>query len=234
MYEHEMNNKRFCERFEKALEIKYPTLKECHRRGRFVAAFDRDYESDKSIKTVIDGWFSAKETMPSLENLRRICNFLDCDIDFFYDDTDTFCKSVNNASQTTGLSEGAINSIRKMDKEALLVLTILLENGKMESILQAINDMNSSVGSLNKKDVSTGKIKTMEISQDMKDYAYTRSIIKDSKSVLEDKRYNEYKGEVFLNNRGAVPFQKPVTFEHLKDIKKERITFNEAIELEDT
>lgn len=243
-YEMNYNKDTYNKRFEKALAIKYRKFDPWKRRREFIKAYELKYADDKTnIVTQIKNWSTiANQTLPSVTQLIKICDVLECDIDFFLtDDPEVeFNSDMSVTSKTTGLSNEAIMELKKMDEEALLILDVLLENNSMEAILHSISSMNKTAGILELEDISTGKKEKINVSNSMKNYAYVESIINECTSVRKSKKYDDYMTKKFIENRGQIP----IDFENLKQkyaevpkeikkiLKKTTKTFNELCDEE--
>jgi hypothetical protein len=106
-------DKYFKTNFKKALEKRFNGSI-----ARFIAAFNEKYGTDyekagnsTNIKSLAYKWQDGT-TKPSVANLAKICNVMDCDIDFFLTTQKVLRKSDDILSNDTGLSDEAIQLLK--------------------------------------------------------------------------------------------------------------------------
>ena len=88
----------FAPKFNKILDKKYAHLKKHKRKSTFV----KDYYNlfYKDITNSVDQWRAYRQK-PSIESLMNICELLDCDIDYFLTEQETFKKDIEADKQTS-------------------------------------------------------------------------------------------------------------------------------------
>ena len=137
----------FAPKFLKLIDKKYAALKKHKRRS----AFDKDYFNlfHKDITEIRKQWCAYRQK-PSIESLINICEVLDCDIDYFLTEQETFKKDISSASEVTGLEYETIETLQELknsefkdtknyiDKCILFLLDFLLQRVNGREILHAL------------------------------------------------------------------------------------------------
>ena len=116
----------FYQKFDNILNVRFANIKPHNRRSAFVDEYDERYGGDSahSIMSSVKSWFS-EYRVPKLETLLRICNLLNCDVDYFLTDQLCFSRQIENAATTTGLKYETIEQIILYEKEIKTVLDML-------------------------------------------------------------------------------------------------------------
>ena len=119
----------FCEKFYTILNDRYADVAPHRRRGRFTEDYDNLYPSEKgaSVSSSLKQWLAASgQKVPIVENLMKVCNVLDCDVDYFLTEQESFRKEIADTSQVTGLNYKTVEHIcaySKTHKRMLDVMT---------------------------------------------------------------------------------------------------------------
>lgn len=104
----------FKDKLNNLIDHKYKNLSDRKRRPTFKKEFAETYFLDyDKVSNTVNGWLS-RGTVASFENLVRICNFFNCDMDYLISNQDCFSKSIAGASEVTGLEYITIEELSKL------------------------------------------------------------------------------------------------------------------------
>lgn len=123
-----MNNILSIPCFDMALEKKNMNLKQ------LADVYDEKYpnEDGKTIYNTLRNWHQGKGN-PTLEKLIRICDILECDIDFLLGRIDNRTHNTEYICDTIGLTEDSIEKLKKLmtyetGQKRLHIINLLLSN----------------------------------------------------------------------------------------------------------
>lgn len=100
--------------FLNALDYHYGSIPPKKRRGQFIHDYDYEYFNGEygSVESSMKSWLSGKVLkVPGVEVLMRICNILDCDVDFFLTEQEDYKKKIRTAAEIIGLRYETIDAI---------------------------------------------------------------------------------------------------------------------------
>lgn len=120
----------FADKCNTLLRQKYNNIPERKQRDKFVMDYNLRFSEQISRKAV-DRWLNPNnQQAPKLETLYNICQFFDCDIDYFLKRQDTKCKATTFIANTLGLSEESIERLMYYKEPEMRTLDSLIFNVK--------------------------------------------------------------------------------------------------------
>lgn len=150
------NHESFRTKLKTLYESRYQELPKHKRRQAFVNDFNKKYYKDenseiikhnkndkegdgKSISTSVNKWLSQNQPdIPTIHNLIKICDILDCDIDYFLTEQTEFKKEIENASEVTGLSTENIEKICNWTDDIKDMFESLINHNDFEELLMQL------------------------------------------------------------------------------------------------
>lgn len=132
----------FKDKLNDLIDHKYKNLSERKRRPTFKKEFAETYFLDyDKVSNTVNGWLS-RGTVASFENLVRICNFFNCDMDYLISNQDCFSKGIAGASEVTGLEYITIEELSKLSTaEKHIVDAICSRTIISHRLIQLIKEM---------------------------------------------------------------------------------------------
>ena len=117
--------KHFRAKFLAALDNRYAVYEKRSRRNQFVDDFYNEYF--KEIESSMKSWLSGKVLkVPPVEVLLRVCNILDCDVEYFFTDQHGFHKEINAASEEIGLQYETVEQLKRYNSNSKRILNTLV------------------------------------------------------------------------------------------------------------
>ncbi len=133
-YDYDYYREHFKDKFIKLLDCKYNAEKARARRGLFIGEFEKRYNHD--LGETIKNWFKTNElqrAVPSMDVLIKICNFFDCDLDYFFTKQNVFRSTFNHASQYIGLDYETVERLSKYSPEEKEILNVTIYKNHVNS-----------------------------------------------------------------------------------------------------
>lgn len=158
-YNYDYYRKHFKGKFTKLLECKYNTEKVRTRRGLFIKEFLKKH--NRYLGETIKNWFKTNElqrAVPSMDVLIEICNFFDCDLDYFFTDQNVFRSTFNHASEYIGLDYETVERLSKYSPDEKEILNVSIYKNHVDSdnpILKNADYFKSLIESIEKYSVSS-------------------------------------------------------------------------------
>jgi hypothetical protein len=136
-----------------AINRKYKDLPERKRKAQFKKDFCANQETtreEKPFSNTFHKWIYGG-IVPDTVTIIKICNFFDCDIDYFLTEQETFSRDVKSASEVIGLQYDTVDRISRYDSALKGLLDVIVvdnhNDSEKEDLKNAdfLNDLLSSL-----------------------------------------------------------------------------------------
>lgn len=141
-YNYEYYRDAYKGKFTKLLNYKYKNEKSHKRRSKFVTEFEKKYS--RNLSETIKNWYKTdqfRRTVASADLLVEICDFFQCDLDYFFTEQDEFCSTMQHASQYIGLDYETTDKISHYPTEIKELLNKLVLHSSKDNLLKILQSV---------------------------------------------------------------------------------------------